>query len=165
MPRLERFLILQKANLDDDTKEEGKEGSKPVSESGVDADADDTEEGEVKDTSGAAANAADEDAEPCYDKKKSFFDSISCEALERSKGKNTRPDWRAEKKLNKETFGVAGPGGGGYRGGYRNYNHRGGFRGGYNNRGYNRGGYRGGEKSFNKTLHLFPFKRDEFTLF
>ena len=54
-----------------------------------------------------------------------------------------RPDWKAEKKLNKETFGVAGGGYGGWRRGY-------GYRGG--NRGYRgggggggRGGYRGGE--------------------
>jgi protein LSM14 len=26
------------------------------------------------------------DEEPCYDKAKSFFDSISCEAIERNKG-------------------------------------------------------------------------------
>ena len=37
-------------------------------------------------------------------------------------------DWRAEKKLNKETFGVAGNRG--YNRGYRGYNR------GYNNRGY-----------------------------
>ena len=99
-----------------------------------------------------------------YDKKKSFFDSISCEATEKSKGRNNRPDWKAEKKLNKETFGVAGNmrngrggyrggyrGGQGYRGGYNNYQGGGGgYRGGYNNqggdRGYNNqgGGYQGG---------------------
>ena len=37
-------------------------------------------------------------------------------------------DWRAEKKLNKETFGVAGNRG--YNRGYQGYNR------GYNNRGY-----------------------------
>merc|ERR1712039_1076276 len=68
--------------------------------------------------------------EQFYDKKKSFFDSISCEATEKSKntGKQ-RQDRNAEFKLNKETFGVAGRGG---RGGY------------YNRRGYNNsGGYNG----------------------
>merc|ERR1712013_331336 len=50
----------------------------------------------------------DEEEEVFYDKQKSFFDSISCEALERSKGNMKRNDWRAEKRLNKETFGVAG---------------------------------------------------------
>ena len=96
--------------------------------------------------------ADDEDAPPpeaFYNKSKSFFDSISCEALERSKGNMNKPDWRAEKKLNKQTFGVTGGGGGGgfRRGGY---GFRGGNRGGGWGRGGNRGGYgyRGGE---NKT--------------
>ncbi|RXG51868.1 Protein LSM14-like protein B, partial [Armadillidium vulgare] len=63
-----------------------------------------------------------------YDKTKSFFDSISCEALERSKGKSQRSDWRQERKINVQTFGVATA--------RRGYYPRGG-RGGY----YNRGGY------------------------
>jgi len=81
----------------------------------------------------------DEEEEVFYDKQKSFFDSISCEALERSKGKLVRNDWRAEKRLNKETFGVAGNRRYGYggRGGY--YNNRGG-RGFNQGQGYNRGG-------------------------
>jgi len=82
-----------------------------------------------------------------YDKTKSFFDNISCEAMERSKGRPNRPDWKAEKQLNRETFGATGfnrrnynqgyRGRGNYYGGYRNYN-QGGYnnqRGGYNNRG------------------------------
>ena len=76
-----------------------------------------------------------DEQEACYDKKKSFFDTISCEAVEKSKGRSNRPDWKAEKKLNRETFGVAGNMGrrGWYnrRGGYRGYNNRGG--GGYYN--------------------------------
>ncbi|XP_039285307.1 protein LSM14 homolog B [Nilaparvata lugens] len=79
-----------------------------------------------------------------YDKAKSFFDNISCEAVERSKGRSQRTDWRTERKLNSETFGVAsarrgnfrgrgGYYGGGGRGGNQGY-HRG---GGYNNRNYN----------------------------
>lgn len=103
-------------------------------------------------------------SENFYDKKKSFFDSISCESTEKSKGRQSRPDWKAEKKLNRETFGVAGNmrngrgyrgggrGGYGYRGGYNNYHQGGGYRGGYNNQGgnggYNNqggsGGYQGG---------------------
>lgn len=43
----------------------------------------------------------------CYDKKKSFFDNISCEAVERSKGKMQRTDWRQERKINSETFGFS----------------------------------------------------------
>ena len=78
-----------------------------------------------------------------YDKKKSFFDTISCEATEKSKGHQNRNnrDRNAEFKLNKETFGVASNRG---RGGY--YNRRGGY--GQGNRGYHQGygggGYRGG---------------------
>ena len=82
--------------------------------------------------------------EACYDKKKSFFDSISCEASEKSKGRSNRPDWKAEKKLNRETFGVAGNIRRGYRRGYGHrggYNNRGGGGGGYNNYGGGRGGY------------------------
>merc|ERR1712110_283741 len=44
-----------------------------------------------------------------YNKKKSFFDSISCEATEKSKGgPRERNDRNADFKLNKETFGAAG---------------------------------------------------------
>jgi len=88
------------------------------------------EEGEIQATDDAPE-------EQFYDKKKSFFDSISCEATEKAKGNSSRPDWRAEKKLNKETFGVAGNRG--YNRGYRGYNR------GYNNRGYyNRRGQNNG---------------------
>merc|ERR1739844_653877 len=59
-----------------------------------------------------------------YNKKKSFFDTISCEATEKSKaGPRERNHRNEDFKLNKETFGVAG--------------HRGGHRGYYNRRGYN----------------------------
>ncbi|KAL1501303.1 hypothetical protein ABEB36_006648 [Hypothenemus hampei] len=95
-------------------------------------------ETEKKDDSGNETGAGEpeqeEDHEVYYDKTKSFFDKISCEAVERAKGKMQRTDWRQERKLNSETFGVAATRrgsyrgrGGGYRGGYR-----GGFRGGYN---------------------------------
>jgi len=40
-----------------------------------------------------------------YDKDQ-FFDNISCEALERSRGKVGRVDWQAERKMNAETFGL-----------------------------------------------------------
>lgn len=88
------------------------------------------EEGEIQATDDAPE-------EQFYDKKKSFFDSISCEATEKAKGNSSRPDWGAGKKLNKETFGVAGNRG--YNRGYRGYNR------GYNNRGYyNRRGQNNG---------------------
>jgi len=110
------------------------------------------EEGEI--ASGDAdrkSPSASDNGVPAYDKTKSFFDNISCEAMERSKGRPNRPDWKAEKQLNKETFGATGFNrrnyNQGYRGrgsnyyGYRNYN-----QGGYNNQrggGWNnhRGGY------------------------
>merc|ERR1712020_225580 len=121
------------------------------------------EEGEIEATDDAST-------EHFYDKKKSF-DSISCEATEKAKGRSSKPDWRAEKKLNRETFGVSGNnrrgyyrrGGqnGGQRGGYNNprggynnprggYNNymNGGCRGGYNNQGYNGGG-QGGRGGYN----------------
>ncbi len=78
--------------------------------------------------------------------------------MERGKGKSNRPDWRAEKKLNKETFGVTGNMGGyGYwnrggnrgRGGYGGG--RGGFRGGYGyNRGYGGGGFNNRDGGFHR---------------
>lgn len=49
--------------------------------------------------------AVDEDGN-FYDKTKSFFDKISCEAIERTKGNQKRFDWKQERKLNAETFGI-----------------------------------------------------------
>lgn len=66
---------------------------------------------EKKDDSGNETGAGEaeqeEDQEVYYDKSKSFFDNISCEAVERSKGRSQRTDWRTERKLNSETFGVS----------------------------------------------------------
>jgi protein LSM14 len=65
---------------------------------------------EKKDDSGNETGGADQEVEvdDCgYDKKKSFFDNISCEANERSKGKTQRTDWRQERKINSETFGLS----------------------------------------------------------
>lgn len=47
-----------------------------------------TENGEKKEESGHETTGGEEvdDGLICYDKTKSFFDSISCEAIERSKG-------------------------------------------------------------------------------
>lgn len=56
---------------------------------------------------GAGEGEQEEENEVFYDKSKSFFDNISCEAVERSKGRSQRTDWRQERKLNSETFGVA----------------------------------------------------------
>ncbi|XP_076335348.1 protein LSM14 homolog B-like isoform X3 [Tachypleus tridentatus] len=96
-----------------------------------------------KDDSGnetQAGDVQDDDDVVYYDRSKSFFDNISCEALERSKGNLQRIDWRRERKLNVETFGSSAnmsrrnP----WRGGFRGFRGRGGaMRGG-------RGGGRGG---------------------
>lgn len=96
------------------------------------------EEGEIE----TANHESSPVPEVFYDKAKSFFDCISCEATEKSKVKIGGPrDRNAEKNLNKETFGVSGNRGRGYgfrRGGGYNNQYRGG--GGYNNYG-GRGGY------------------------
>ncbi|XP_065160243.1 protein LSM14 homolog car-1-like isoform X3 [Atheta coriaria] len=97
---------------------------------------------------GAGENELEEDVDGTfYDKTKSFFDNISCEAVERSKGRSQRTDWRTERKLNSETFGVASARRGSYRGrgGYR-----GGFRGGY------RGGYRNNQQHTGNKSHEAP---------
>uniref|UniRef100_A0A2H1WKT6 SFRICE_000817 n=1 Tax=Spodoptera frugiperda TaxID=7108 RepID=A0A2H1WKT6_SPOFR len=89
-------------------------------------------QGEVdkKDDSGNETGAGepevdeDQNGYTGYDKNKSFFDNISCEAVERSKGRSQRTDWRTERKLNSETFGVASARRGAWRGrgGWRHHN-------------------------------------------
>jgi len=66
-----------------------------------------------------------EDEGNFYDKTKSFFDNISCEAIERTKGNANKFDWKQERKLNAETFGLKIT----YR---RNFN------GGFHHNGYRR---------------------------
>lgn len=73
-----------------------------------------------------------EDNEKYYDKSSSFFDSISCEALEKQEGTNTRPDWRKERMTNQETFGSSAVRSLGYRRGGRGYGGPRGMRGGGN---------------------------------
>jgi protein LSM14 len=49
----------------------------------------------------------DEEKEPAYNKQSSFFDSISCDAIDRLEGKNNgRMRAAEERKLNTETFGA-----------------------------------------------------------
>lgn len=91
----------------------------------------------------------DEEDPTFYAPEKSFFDSISCEALDR--GSRQRTNWKEERKQNLETFGFLysrGRGRGrGYRGGgYRGGGYRGNYRGGYNN---NRGGGGGYNRDYN----------------
>ncbi|OQR75616.1 protein LSM14B-like, partial [Tropilaelaps mercedesae] len=66
---------------------------------------------------GNEKGASDEPTPEYYNKSKSFFDLISCEALERQNGQNGSPrvDWRHGRNINKETFGVAAPPSWGYR--------------------------------------------------
>ncbi|RWS16945.1 protein LSM14 B-like isoform X1 [Dinothrombium tinctorium] len=96
---------LQKINLDSDAK---KDESTPTPA-----------------TNDSTSNEKKENEEDVvfYDKSKSFFDQISCEAIERTKGKVNRIDWKQERKLNAETFGLS-----------TNYNRRGGSN--YRGRGY-----------------------------
>jgi len=128
---------LQKSSIE--SKPENGESDKSATE---------LEEGEVEPAT------HDESSSPVpeqfYDKKKSFFDTISCEATEKAKaGSRPRQDRNAEFKLNKETFGVAGNRGGrgGYynRRGYNNYNNGGGYRGNQGQGGQYRGGRGGGQ--------------------
>ena len=106
------------------------------------------------------------DPEAFYDKSKSFFDKISCNALDSLKDSSRRPDWKAVKKVNLETFGTSGnfnPGRGRRgsfqrgRGGSGNYNRSRG--GGYNktSNGYNQGGFYGGQFYMPVRCSLIPF--------
>lgn len=169
---------LQKTSLEDESAEKEDHANEHNSE----------EEGEIVDEAGErktpstdahqSSASNDEQTPVYYDKAKSFFDTISCEAVERSKGKVNKPDWKAEKKLNRETFGVAGDvgrrnyfpsdrgnmrGRGGFSGGYNNY--RGGYgqgggyyRGGYGGQGggygYNNGGFRGRGRGMNNNQNF-----------
>ncbi|XP_063979987.1 protein LSM14 homolog car-1 isoform X2 [Diachasmimorpha longicaudata] len=98
----------------------------------IDAGAENEKKDDSGNETGAGENEQEEDSDVVhYDKSKSFFDNISCEAVERSKG-SQRTDWRTERKLNSETFGVSSTRRGGFRG-----------RGYYHNRGMSGGMYRG----------------------
>lgn len=67
-----------------------------------------TSEGDAQDSKDTKESISDAAVIETYNKTKSFFDSISCESIERSKGNNNRVDRRQERKQNTETFGVAG---------------------------------------------------------
>lgn len=100
----------------------------------------DTKKDDSGNETGAGEHEQDDDYVPVgYDKTKSFFDNISCEAADRTKKKN---DWRQERKLNSETFGISSTRRGNYRG-------RGGGGGGYYNRNMNNGGYNRGYRPNN----------------
>lgn len=112
------------------------------------------EKGDAGEREASADEEEEAEEEPpiFYDKAKSFFDSISCEALDKSRGGGGRPNWKEERKMNTETFGVPGTSynrrGGRGRGG-RGYYGRG--RGGGWNSGYRGGmGYRGQSRNRNQ---------------
>lgn len=105
------------------------------------------EAADKKDDSGNETGAGDHEPEEeeitvGYDKTKSFFDNISCEAAQ-DRSKNKKNDWRQERKLNSETFGVSSTRRGGRHFFANSYRGRGNY---YNrnmgNYGFNR--YRGG---------------------
>jgi len=102
-------------------------------------------ETDKKDDSGNETGAGEHEHEEeeitvGYDKTKSFFDNISCEAAQ-DRSKNKKNDWRQERKLNSETFGVSSTRRGSYRGRQSFYNNR--NVNNYMAGGYNRA-YRGG---------------------
>uniref|UniRef100_A0A0A1WX00 Protein LSM14 homolog A n=1 Tax=Zeugodacus cucurbitae TaxID=28588 RepID=A0A0A1WX00_ZEUCU len=107
-------------------------------------------ETEKKEDSGNETGAGEHEPEEeeitvGYDKTKSFFDNISCEAAQ-DRSKNKKNDWRQERKLNSETFGFSSTRRGGYRGRGNYYNRNMGSYGG----GYNRN-YRGGSNYRNRS--------------
>jgi len=84
---------------------------------------------EIEESNSTDENDDEKDlAETCYDKKSSFFDTISCEALEKAEGRTNRPDWRKERQTNNETFGSSNVRSHAYHN-YRNRFNPGGFRG------------------------------------
>eukprot|EP01102_Stenamoeba_stenopodia_P013974 TRINITY_DN4598_c0_g1_i1.p1 TRINITY_DN4598_c0_g1~~TRINITY_DN4598_c0_g1_i1.p1 ORF type:complete len:495 (+),score=106.64 TRINITY_DN4598_c0_g1_i1:144-1628(+) len=99
-------------------------------------------------------------AAPSYNKTKSFFDNISCDALDRMSEQNVndkakgRKTYQEQRKLDEETFGRSGfsnRGGAsrGGRGGRRYYNNNQPRENGTNGR-ENTTGYRGGDRQSNK---------------
>jgi len=86
--------------------------------------------------------AGDEIVQPQHNdsayEKDDFFDSISCDALDKKSGRDNRLRGKEERSLNTETFGATA------LNSQRRRRGRGGGRGGYNGRGGGRGGgYRG----------------------
>uniref|UniRef100_A0A1I8BMQ5 Protein LSM14 A n=1 Tax=Meloidogyne hapla TaxID=6305 RepID=A0A1I8BMQ5_MELHA len=71
------------------------------------ADKDDGCEDGGKSVSSPLAITANDNYSEFYNKQNSFFDNISCDALEKEAGKNVRPDWKRERQTNQETFGYS----------------------------------------------------------
>ncbi|KAG7200431.1 hypothetical protein KM043_017882 [Ampulex compressa] len=122
----------------------------------IDAGTDNEKKDDSGNETGAGEGEPEEEPEVIhYDKSKSFFDNISCEAIERSNGRFQRTDWRTERKLNSETFGVSSTRRGGFRGrGYYNRGMGGMYRGGGGAGGSGfRGGYRGARGANRKPIN------------
>lgn len=132
------------------TKISGDDGSNSVSSENVGEGEDRTQadtscvSGADATVNGSSAPAKSSESTVCYDRKKSFFDTISCDAS--ADISSRRPDWQLERRQNLETFGVEGTRRGFRRGGPGGFNNRygggGGSAGFYGNQG-GRGGARG----------------------
>lgn len=105
--------------------------------------------------------SSDKEDSGFYDKKSSFFDRISCEALEKQEGRKGRPDWKKERETNQETFGHnavrslnyrrgfgRGMRGGRFNGG-QSYGYNRGYSNNYNG-GYNQGGYNNQNRGYRR---------------
>jgi hypothetical protein len=67
----------------------------------------------------------DQDMKDFYDKNISFFDRISCESNEKSNMLSQKPkNWKEERKINTETFGVMPKVNNSYHRSYNNYHNR-----------------------------------------
>lgn len=137
-------------------EEGGSEKGSNASDTGPDV----IEEGEVDENS-------ENDKAPTtyYDKSSSFFDRISCEALEKQEGKQPRTDWRKERETNQQTFGhsavrsLAYRRGRGYQAGRNMRGGNGMFR--YNN-GYNYGVQRASFSYYQNGYHRRGGYRNNF---
>lgn len=128
-------LQMSKVKLDDAEKVNGDVEKKEDSGNEVSG-------GEENDHEGVDAAQKDQ----CYDKVKSFFDNISYEAIERSKGLTARLDWKTERKINSETFGQVA-----LRRNLNNYRRRMNQQGG-NNQGGNNGYYNNYQNNRNQGM-------------
>jgi len=101
-----------------------------------DNECEDARDGSPKPSSDGEDDSKPENGPPksCYNKNKSFFDTIS---VGKNEGNQSRPNWKRERTTNQETFGLSAIRSNQYRG----------FRGG--GQGYQgRGGYQGQSRNF-----------------
>jgi len=84
----------------------------------------------------------DQDVKDFYDKNISFFDRISCESNDKVMNQKNK-NWKEERKINAETFGLQQRNDKSY---YRNYNNN------YNRNNYNRNNYNQRNQNMNNSL-------------